>query len=163
MAKKHKREAAARARVARWPMAALPHHISDWVATESITTTPAAMPSSETHPAKGTEDFPIELDLDCGYMGGVSFQYSESDDDNTSCIESDGDSDSEDDESVCELKGDELEQNLETLRARLCVEEGVRSDLKSGLEQIAEVKTSTEWKKFEKARGLGYNGHSERT
>jgi hypothetical protein len=80
-----------------------------------------------------------------------------------SCIPSDGDLDSEDDESVCELKGDELERNLETLRARLCVEEGVGRDSKSGLEQITEVKTSTEWKKFERARGLGYNGHSERT
>ncbi|KIK92075.1 hypothetical protein PAXRUDRAFT_830301 [Paxillus rubicundulus Ve08.2h10] len=48
MAKRHKRGAATRARVAKWRMAAPPHRTPDWAAGESIMTALAALLSSET-------------------------------------------------------------------------------------------------------------------
>jgi len=65
------------------------------------------------------------------------------------------DSDLEDTESLCELEGEELEKNLAALQ--LLVAE------KSRKSEWSKVFGPADWKRAEKNRALGYNGHSDWT
>ncbi|KAH7919570.1 hypothetical protein BV22DRAFT_1108019 [Leucogyrophana mollusca] len=102
---------------------------------------------------------PIELNLDdytdCEYTGGVNFQLPYSED------ESDSPSDGEmsESESLCELEGEELENNLQKLRI---VPDGWSEFSQPGASafdmMVKAPKTAAEWKRAEENRALGYNG-----
>ena len=154
MSKKTSKAAAARARAACWSK-------SHQVHPSRLSPHPA---KTEQHhhemlPAKFP---PIELDfddgLDCGYTGGVNYVPSDMDEDtNKSLIHPD--KQSTDCESIQELEGDELEANL----ARLQDSEKGSLQAPTLLDKISEPKKPLDWKRAEKKRGLGYNGHSKRT
>jgi hypothetical protein len=91
----------------------------------------------------------LDLDClsDCGYTGGINFHQSDDE------YEPDSPSGSEwsDDESLWELEGGDLEENLKELRAEAL------------LDKLSQPKSSVVWKKAEQNRSLGYNGLSGRT
>ncbi|KAG1727296.1 uncharacterized protein EDB91DRAFT_1164479, partial [Suillus paluster] len=72
----------------------------------------------------------------------------------------DSESEWSDGESLCELEGDGLEENLAALKAEV---DALQQPAGFKFEKIMEEKTTTEWKKAEQIRALGYNGHSDRT
>ncbi|KAH7902939.1 hypothetical protein BJ138DRAFT_1120921 [Hygrophoropsis aurantiaca] len=169
MAKKHKILAAARARAGRW------HRQPTRIQSESTDTTITndeldSLPASEEIPdIFGTEFSPIELDLDClsdcEYTGGVNTMLpsdSEYETDPHSDFEEDGmESDLE---SLCELEGNELDANLAAIGAATCVTQGSQSPPTTSMHnELLIPKTMASWKKAERNRALGYNGHSERT
>jgi len=90
---------------------------------------------------------------DCKYARGVNH-----DPDSDCLIESD--SDDTDTESLCELEGKELEENLKALRK---AGENAEWSNTTGWSTLFETKTREDWKKGEKNRTLGYNGHSVQT
>jgi len=98
-----------------------------------------------------TDPFPIDvssdLDLDCGYEGGVNCSWSDSDSEDYS-----------DADSLKQLEGEELKANLNELRAEL--KELVIS---MKYDQFMELKAAKDWKIAEKNRILGYTGNSKRT
>ena len=92
-------------------------------------------------------------DSDCEYAGGVNH-----DPDSDCLIESNsGDSDTE---SLYELEGKELEENLKNLWK---AGENAEWSNVTGWNSFLETKTREDWKKAKKNRTLGYNGHSVRT
>jgi hypothetical protein len=104
----------------------------------------------QTYPKHSVQN-PIELDLDClsncSYTGGINFYQSDDE------YEPDSPSGGErsNNESLCELEGDNLEENLKGLRAETV------------FDKLLGPKTSAGWKKAEQTRSLGYNGLSSRT
>ena len=95
-------------------------------------------------------------DSDCGYIGGVSVEISESE--SKSEDWEDSDTDESDDKSLSELLGDDLDQNMAEIRAEL---EALQAP--SMFAMMMEGKTQKQWKKVESDRGLGYNGLSDCT
>jgi hypothetical protein len=98
----------------------------------------------------GCEDFD-----DCGYVGGVNVSLSDSESDYELSEDEWTESESE---SLAELEGDELEDNLQSLR-----EEVQQLSVPSPYAEILKTKTTREWAAAESNRGLGYNGLSDRT
>ena len=98
-----------------------------------------------------TDTCPINIssdsDSDCGYEGGVNFSLSKSDS-----------FDYSDAESLEELEGEELEANLNELRAEL-----KELPIRTKYDLLMEPKTVKDWKKAEENRTLGYTGNSKRT
>ena len=158
--KKDKQKAAARATAAKLSAGKAPgqnHDLGNPEPLENLVVDNVDMPA---HNNNNTAIINLTLDLDsnsdCGYEGGVNYNWSES---------SDGDFDMEDYhdddsdmDSLEELEGEELEANLSELRAEL---EGLVAPTK--YEQVAELKLLKEWKKAEQTCTLGYTGHSQRT
>ncbi|KAG2355595.1 hypothetical protein BDR07DRAFT_1381385 [Suillus spraguei] len=133
MTKKHNNIKATQARAAHWPNKPIP-------------------------PSHSQAEHKIDSDdkSDCGYLGGINTNYySDSDSDykpDTSESEwSDG-------ESLCELGGNDLEENLAALRVEAESLHGYPVAI-----PLFEKKTAVEWERAEKNRALGYNGHSGRT
>jgi hypothetical protein len=149
MVTKQQKAAAARARAAR-----------------HCTTTQAI--SNPSYPGPTNVSVAIETDSEsergCGYMGGVNHQFSDTGYDSGAESEwlgarGSGSDDSED--SVVELEGDELEENLRELRKIEAHAIALEAFPKYG--QIVMKKSASEWKKAEKNRALGYTGNSQRT
>jgi hypothetical protein len=149
MGRKDKREAAARATAAR--MAAF----------YTRNNTHNSPPTPESH--FDIEDIVImddsipiivDSDSDCGYDGGVNYYWSDSDSDEY-LDENSGISDTE---SLEELEGVALEENLAGLKVEL--EELAAA---TQYEQIMGPKSEKQWKRVEKNRSLGYTGISQRT
>jgi len=140
MGKKHLNVAAAHARQARWQ--------------KYPVTNPDA--GSYTSLSASAADAPIVLDLDsdCKYTGGVD--VSDVSDSDYESSEKGSDSDS-----LSKLERDELEENLKRLQAEVEAEIAELAD-RNAFEHILKA-GSTQWKKAEKTRGLGYNGQSKRT
>ncbi|KAG1721391.1 uncharacterized protein EDB91DRAFT_1176340 [Suillus paluster] len=144
MVKKYQKSKASHARIARWTANT---HIS----------LPSRAPSVA-DAAENDDEF-MDSQSDCGYTGGVNVEVLSSDSEseyepNTSESEwSDG-------ESLCELEGDGLEENLAALKAEV---DALQQPAGFKFEKIMEEKTATEWKKAEQIRALGYNRHSDRT
>ena len=92
---------------------------------------------------------------DCGYTGGIKNDPSP-DLDSLLFSASYG---SSDDESLAELEGDELENNLQTLR-QLEGEESEVTEWQTLYRKIVAHKTSKDWERAEKVRWLGYNRQS---
>ena len=89
-------------------------------------------------------------DSDCEYAGGVNH-----DPDSDCLIESNsGDSDTE---SLYELEGKELKENLKNLQK---AGKNAEQSNVMGWNSFLETKTREDWKMAEKNRTLGYNGHS---
>lgn len=99
-------------------------------------------------------DDPEEDFDECGYAGGVNVS-SDSESDYEPSEDEWMDSDTE---SLAELEGDELENNLRSLR-----EETQQLSLPTPYAEILKKKTTKEWTTAESCRGLGYNGLSDRT
>ena len=87
-------------------------------------------------------DISSDSDSDCGYEGGVSYSWSKSDSEDYSNAES-----------LEELEGEELEANLNELRAELKEPIPLKYDL------VMAPKTAKDWKKAEKNCTLGYTGN----
>ena len=102
-----------------------------------------AVPETDTCPI----DVSSDSDSDCEYEGGVNCSWSDSDSEDYS-----------DADSLEELEGEELEANLNELRAEL---KGLVIPTK--YDQFMELKAAKDWKKAEKSRTLGYTGNSKRT
>ena len=92
---------------------------------------------------------------DCGYTGGIENDPS-SDSDSLLFLASYG---SSDEESLAELEGDELENNLQTLR-QLEGEESEVTERQTLYSKIVTHKTSKDWERAEKVRWLEYNKQS---
>ena len=107
------------------------------------------MPCDET-----VDDF--ESDWDCGYAGGVNHGP-----DSESGYSGSSWSDAE---TLAELDGKELEENLQMLFAEELRDLGLEGSVKpSKYSQIATPKLAKVWKKAEKNWALGYTGSSQRT
>ena len=152
MGRKDKRKAAARATAAR--MAA-------FHARNNTHNTHNSPPTPESHfdiedVVTMDDSIPIivDSDSDCGYNGGVNYYGSDNDSDEY-LDESSGISDAE---SLEELEGVALEENLADLRVEL--EELAAA---TQYEQIMGPKSAKQWKRVEKNRSLGYTGTSQRT
>ena len=97
----------------------------------------------------------LEQDLDeCGYTGGVNVSWSDSEGDYEPSEDEWNDSETE---SLAELEGDGLENNLQGLR-----EEAQWLSVPTAYAEILK-KTMKEWAVAESSRCLGYNGLSDRT
>jgi hypothetical protein len=135
MAKKHKQLAAVRAHAAQWknqPLATIT------CLAGACTPLPLSAHSADVPEALGTESSAIvELDLDClsdcGYTEGINFYQSDDE------YEPDSPSGSErfDNESLCELEGVNLEENLKGLQ------------VETVFDKLLGTKTSAGWKKAE--------------
>ena len=152
MAKKQLKEAAARARAARWQA---PN-------AKSASTSPhnSATELAESSLGTGDSSFTDNLlwdfsdpgsESECGYSGGVNMDLSDSNEDSSDWVDSEA-------ESLSELEGDELEMNLEELRKETEALVGPEVNW-----NIMERRTSKEWEMAEKNRALGYTGLSSRT
>jgi hypothetical protein len=139
MTKKHKQLAAARARTARWknrPLAVIA------CPTGAQPPSPLLAHSADIPEALGTEFSPIDLDLDClsdcGYTGCIDFHQSDDE------YEPDSPSGSEwsDDESLWELEGGDLEENLKGLRTETL------------LDKLSQPKTSVWYGRKQSRTGL---------
>ena len=94
--------------------------------------------------------------FDCGYTGGVNHDpSSDHSDAYTEILDPESDA-----TSLCELNGDELEENLAALR--LTDDTLKQSTCSNGWRGIFGKKSMGEWKKAESNRALGYNGQSKR-
>ena len=142
MVKKYQKSKASRARAARWTRRVLP-------------------PSQTPVELEGADEF-MDSQSDCGYTGGVNVEVLSSDSDSSEYEPDTSDSESEwsDGESLCELEGGALEENLASLKAEV---DALQQPTGFKFEKIVEEKTAAEWKKAEQNRALGYNGHSDRT
>jgi hypothetical protein len=97
-----------------------------------------------------------EQDSDkCGYTGGVNVSWSDSESDYELSEDEWNDSETE---SLAELEGDELENNLQSLR-----DEDQWLSVPTAYAEILKKKTTKEWAAAESSRCLGYNGLSNRT
>ena len=96
-------------------------------------------------------DINSDPDLDCGYDGGVNYDWSDSDSEYEDYTDTDS-------ESLEEMDGDELDDNLREWRAEL-------DDLvaPTKYDQIMEQKLTMDWRKAEQNRNFGYSGNSKRT
>lgn len=150
MGHKDKRKAAARATAAR--MAAF-HTQNN---THNSLPTPESRFDIEDDVVNMDDSIPIivDSDSDCGYNGGVNYYGSDGDSDEH-LDENSGISDAE---SLEELEGVALEENLADLRAEL--EELAAA---TQYEQIMGPKSAKQWKRVEKNQSLGYTGTSQRT
>jgi hypothetical protein len=155
MAKKHLKEAAARARASRWTRNAFETH-SD--SPETVPRTESdefshgnSSPSHENTDNTGWSLTDSESESDCGYTGGVNMDMSDSDEEGSDWVDSDA-------ESLSEFSGSELDVNLEELQQEA---EDLRKPMVNW--KIMERKSPKEWAKAEKNRGLGYTGLSDRT
>jgi hypothetical protein len=94
-------------------------------------------------------------DSDCGYIGGVNHKWLEDSDDSDWSDGSESDLYSE---SISELEGSELEENLKELQKEA-------SELQECLKfkEVLMAKSASEFKIAEKDRQLGYTGLSRRT
>ena len=147
---KNKREAAARARAGR----ARSRAIVTAVAAAQIPQLPDADIAPEMQILIGDEMDAFESDRDCGYIGGVNCNP-DSDSEHSESSWSDT-------ETLAELDGEELEENLQMLLAEELQDlEGPAKP--SEYSQIAALKSDKVWKKAEKNRALGYTGSSQRT
>ena len=149
MGKKQLQEAAARARAAR-----LVRGSSPFVSAE-----PRQAPEDNPKTRPGSLS-PIvvasDSDEDCNYSGGVNCHVSDSE------YDSSADWGSDEVESLAELEGDALEENLRELRAE--VESlGAAGAALSNYELISAKKSDKEWKNVEQKCSLGYIGTSTRT
>lgn len=163
MPKNHRKVAAAHARAARWSAPTAPtaeHSNSTLQATPAQTYSELQEQTSEPSKLCGREVNLIELDseYECGYTGGVSCYWSDTGDE----YETDSNADSERSEcdSLCELEGSELEENLRELREEVIA---LGTSVDSLFDKISKPKTGAVWKKAERNRSLGYNGLSGRT
>ncbi|KAG1833186.1 hypothetical protein EV424DRAFT_1533308 [Suillus variegatus] len=154
MGKKHQYSTAARARTARWNLTVPPP--SPEAAADSE---PPVQHCEDTEPHNYID---IESDScsECEYTGGVNVDSSDSDYEPQA-----GDLDWETeltDDTLLELSGDELEENMRMLQAGCAVEADLLTQT-TAFEKIAAGVSSAAWKKAEKDRGLGYNGQSQQT
>ena len=96
-------------------------------------------------------DINSDPDLDCGYDGGVNYDWSDSDSEYEDYTNTDS-------ESLEEIDGDELDDNLYEWRAEL-------DDLvaPTKYDQIMEQKLTMDWTKAEQNHKLGYSGNSKCT
>jgi hypothetical protein len=146
MGKKQLQEAAAHARAAR-----LVRGSSPFVSAEPSEDNPGARLGSLSPIVVA-----LDSDEDCNYSGGVNCHVSDSE------YDSSADWGSDEVESLAELEGDALEENLHELRAEL-ESLGAARAAPSNYELISAKKSDKEWKKAEKNRSLGYTGTSTRT
>ncbi|KAG2363302.1 hypothetical protein BDR07DRAFT_1282551 [Suillus spraguei] len=159
MTKKHNNIKATQARAAHWPNKPIPPSHSQ---AEHSVIIDAEHNDSSAHNvgSHGAVYVPIEIDSDdksdCGYLGGINTNYySDSDSD----YEPDtSESEWSDGESLCELGGNDLEENLAVLRVEAESLHGYPVAV-----PLFEKKTAVEWERAEKNRALGYNGHSGQT
>ena len=151
MGKKQLREAAAHMRAARHAHRSLPSAFSQ-----------ASKYNPSTHAAPLS---PIVVDLDsdgdCNYFGGVNCHISDSEYDSSAESGSNFQV-SDKDESLAELEGDALEENLRELRGEM-ESPRVASTAPSRYDLITAKKSVKEWQRAEKNRSLGYTGTSTRT
>jgi hypothetical protein len=92
-----------------------------------------------------------ELDSDeCEYTGGVNVSWSDFESDYELSEDEWNDSETE---SLAELEGDELENNLQSLR-----EEAQWFSMPTAYAEILKKKTTKEWAVAESSCYLGYNG-----
>jgi hypothetical protein len=141
--------AAARARAARWlinnPERADTSEPSD----------------SEQESLAATQHSPICIDLDsdddCRYTGGVNVHL----DSEQELEDTDGSDKWSDTESLSELEGEELEENLQALRLKLPVTSP--EEVTTPYEEIRGGKSAKTFANAEKICGLGYNGLSKHT
>jgi hypothetical protein len=136
MARKYHKLAAARARLAR-----------------QIQVNPATVQEPDNNNDNGDDN---NNNFDCGFTGGVHCSLPDPDSDSE--FEIDWDSESDSRESVVELAGEELESSLAQLR-----DEVTSLAEPTPYQKVAGPKTGENWKKAERSRGLGYDGHSKRT
>jgi hypothetical protein len=142
---KAQKAAAARARANRHPQKP---SSSPKITFEIIAEDPPCLPSPI------IVDDPEEDFDECGYAGGVNVS-SDSESDYEPSEDEWMDSDTE---SLAELEGDKLENNLRSLR-----EETQQLSVPTPYAKILKKKTTKEWATAELCRGLGYNGLSDRT
>jgi hypothetical protein len=149
---KNKKEAAARARAGRARSRASIAVAA--VAAAQIPQLPDADIAPEMQIFIGDETDAFESDRDCGYTRGVNCSP-DSDSEHSGTSWSDT-------ETLAELDGAELEENLQMLLAEELQDlEGLANASKYS--QIAAPKSDKVWKKSEKNRALGYTGSSQRT
>ncbi|KAK7042832.1 hypothetical protein R3P38DRAFT_3449566, partial [Favolaschia claudopus] len=157
--KKHQREAAARARAARHPpkpptpLEEPSESQEDQRGLHNETNFPAMDLDTPSNPLPPLEpDFDLSFDdsdSECGYEGGVDHEPS-------------------DDEYLCELDRDSdfTDSDLSEFDEEMieCLKKELEALAKpTPFEKVRETKSNKEWAKAEANRGLGYNGHSERT
>ncbi|KAJ8580766.1 hypothetical protein M405DRAFT_752869 [Rhizopogon salebrosus TDB-379] len=146
MVKKYQKSNASLARAAQWT-------------TNTQVPLPSQAPSIQVVATAENDDQLTDSQSNCGYTGGVSVEVLTSDSDSE--YEPDtSESGWSDGESLCELEGDESEENLAALKAKV---DALQQPTSFKFEKILEGKTAAEWKKAEQNRALGYNGHSDRT
>lgn len=97
-----------------------------------------------------------DSDKDCNYSGGVNCHVSDSE------YDSSADWGSDEVESLAELEGDALEENLCELQAEVENLGAARAAL-SNYELISAKKSDKEWKNVEQKCSLGYTGMSIQT
>ncbi|KAG2151185.1 uncharacterized protein EDB93DRAFT_1249375 [Suillus bovinus] len=114
---------------------------------------PATVREPDNNNDNGDDD---DNNFDCGFTGGVHCLLPDPDSDSE--FEIDWDSESDSGESVVELAGEELESSLAQLR-----DEVTSLAEPTPYQKVAGPKTGENWKKAERSRGLGYDGHSKRT
>ncbi|KAG1734898.1 uncharacterized protein EDB91DRAFT_1083910 [Suillus paluster] len=136
MANGHQKAAAARARAA-------------WLARKARTSSNNVCPPHGAPLVLSPESPPIavksESESECGYNGGVNCIWSEPDSHTAGEHEpSDNERMSDMDESLEELEGTDLEENLKALR------DDIKSGVKSGYAKVAAPKTVEIWQKAEK-------------
>ncbi|KAG1803044.1 hypothetical protein EV424DRAFT_1582458 [Suillus variegatus] len=139
MANTHQKAAAARARAAR-------------LARKAPTHPPRVISPVLSLPASVTVESESESESECEYEGGVNHILSEPD--LHAAEPCDNERMSDTDESLEELEGTDLEENLKALR----VDVG-----SGGYAKVAAPKTVKTWQKAEKNQALGYTGTSKRT
>lgn len=139
MANTHQKAAAACARAAR-------------LARKAPTHPPRVISPVLSLPASVTVESESESESECEYEGGVNHILSEPD--LHAAEPCDNERMSDTDESLEELEGTDLEENLKALR----VDVG-----SGGYAKVAAPKTVKTWQKAEKNRALGYTGTSKRT
>ena len=102
-----------------------------------------------------------ESEQDCGYTGGVDYQFSDTEyDPGTESGWSDGSQSDDWEDSVVELEEDELEENLRELRKEAHV---IALEAFPKYGRIVMKKSASEWKEAEGNHALGYTGNSQRT
>jgi hypothetical protein len=187
MALKDKRKAAARARAGKSSLGPKKDKlVASTILTDTVVTPPEQTGSQHAHASSPSSPYPFlnpnddsmlpecasdlhefddmlyfpdsggGSDSDCGYIGGVSVEISESE--SKSEDWEDSDTDESDDNSLSELSGDDLDENMAEIRAEL---EALQAP--SMFAMMMEGKTQKQWKNAESDQGLGYNGLSDRT
>ena len=96
---------------------------------------------------------------DCEYTGGVNCDVL----DGLGAYYSGSNSAFLGNESLAELEGEELVQNLRTLKAVELTREAANADALTSYGKINTHKTAKEWQRAENVQSLGYNGQSTRT
>jgi hypothetical protein len=153
MAKSHKKKAAARARASRWSKT---ESVDLTSVPDDVIEPPEELPAVDDTPQSLVNWDPIEIlsesDTDCDYRGGVNC-WSDSDDEGET---GDDWSDSSDEESLVEFDGADLGELREEL-------ENLENPKPLLYDWIKGKKSTKEWNKAERNRGLGYTGNSVRT